>query len=175
VLSRITHEGRHCVVVGFSIENSTWWMKPSFPVFVYNAMRYLGDAELLADQEPPRPGDPLRMTLPAGTTNAVVHRPDGGKADVFPDSTQTARFAGTRTVGVYRVEPGVEGRDRFAVNLLDAAESNIVPRDFKVGGQTVEIGQKIRLQTPEIWRWFVGAALVFVLLEWYIYNRRVMI
>lgn len=175
VLSRITHEGRHCLIVGFGVENSTWWMKPSFPVFVYNAMRYLGDADMLADQEPARPGDPLRMTIPAGVQKAVVHRPDGGTADVFADSSQVARFAGTRTVGVYRVDPGIEGRDRFAVNLLDAAESNIAPREFKVGGQSVELGEKIRLQTPEIWRWFIGAALVFVLLEWYIYNRRVMI
>ncbi|MBI5865464.1 MAG: BatA domain-containing protein [Planctomycetes bacterium] len=175
VISRVTGDGRNCVVVGFPVEASTWWMKPSFPVFVYNAMRFLGDAELLSDQEPTRPGDPLRIPLPAGVERAVVHRPDNSKADIIADASQIARFAGTREVGIYRAEPGVEGRDRFAVNLLDPPESNIAPRDFKVGGQAVEVGDKIRMQTPEIWRWFVGAALAFVLIEWYIYNRRVML
>ncbi len=175
VMCRFVHEGRNCVVVSFSPELSTWWSKPSFPVFTYNAMRFLNSDDLLSGGETVRPGDALRFQLPAGASKAVVHRPDSSKLEVLPDSSQIARFAGTRDVGIYRVDPGIEGRDRYAVNLLDASESNIQPRAFKVGGQSVKIGEKIRLQTPEIWRWFVGAALAMVLFEWYIYNRRVMI
>ncbi|MCC6357732.1 MAG: BatA and WFA domain-containing protein [Phycisphaerales bacterium] len=175
VIARYGVEGRQFLIVGFAVENSTWWMKESFPVFMYNAVRYMGDADLLSEQEPTRPGEPLRIPMPPDVTRAMVVRPDNSRVEVFADPTRMARFAGTSEVGIYKAEPGFPGRDTFAVNLADPAESDIRPRSFSVGGQAVEVGEKIRLQTPEIWRWFVGAALAILLLEWYVYNRRVMI
>ncbi|MFN0136380.1 MAG: hypothetical protein ACKVS9_09735, partial [Phycisphaerae bacterium] len=92
------------------------------------------------------------------------------------DAQQLARYGATDRVGVYRIEPGAPGRDRVAVNLEDVNESDITPTSsMKIGAEAVQVGEAIRTATPEIWRWFVGAALAILLLEWYIYNRRVMI
>ncbi|NLG43054.1 MAG: hypothetical protein GX547_07405, partial [Phycisphaerae bacterium] len=44
-----------------------------------------------------------------------------------------------------------------------------------LGTPQIKAGQAISTSTPEIWRWFVGAALLILVVEWYIYNRRVMI
>lgn len=176
VLVRYTKDGRNYLVLSFPPEKSTWPLKMSFPVFLYNAVRYFGDADLLSDQAPTRPGDPLLVQVPADAPKTTIERPDGRKDIVLPDPQQIARYAATHRVGVYRAEPGIPGRDRFAVNLVDSAESDIAPRtDFQIGGITPQIGEAIKTATPEIWRWFVGAALVVALLEWYIYNRRVMI
>ncbi len=176
VLARYAKDGRHYLILSFSVKMSDWVIKPSFPVFVYNALRYLGSGGATAEQGPARPGEALRIPLPAGTQEAELTRPDGSKVKLTVEPGQRARYAGTHRVGVYRVEPGIEGRDSFAVNLEDAAESDIAPRgNLKIGTQAVAEVSGIRTATPEIWRWFVGAALLIVLLEWYIYNRRVMV
>lgn len=177
VLFRYSNEGRHYLVLTFAIENSSWWGKISFPKFVQNAVLFMGSGGALAEREPLRPGDPLRIPLPADTKTAKIARPDGTRETVRADSRGVARYAATHKVGVYRVEPGIHGRDCFAVNLESAGESDISPREsFQLGGAAeIEIGQAIRSATPEIWRWFIGTALLIAFLEWYIYNRRVMI
>jgi hypothetical protein len=61
----------------------------------------------------------------------------------------------------------------FAVNLLDADESNIEPRTtVYIGADAVTAGRE-RSQPREIWKWLVLAAFAFLLLEWYVYNKRV--
>jgi Aerotolerance regulator N-terminal/von Willebrand factor type A domain len=176
VITRVQKEGRHVIVVGFPVEASNWILKNTYPVFLYNAIRFLGTGESGGEENPLRPGDALRITLPAGAKSATVERPDGSKAEVTADASQEARYAGTQQVGLYRVSPGIPGRDRFALNLEDAGESDIRPRStFKVGSLDVKPGELIYSATPEVWRWFVGAALMVLLLEWYIYNRRVML
>jgi len=176
VLFRYSNEGRHFLVLTFAIENSTWWGKVSFPKFVQNAVLFMGSGGALAEREPLRPGDPLRIPLPADAESARLARPDGTRLSVRADIRGVARYAATDKVGVYQVEPGIVGHDRFAVNLESALESAIVPREsFPISSATIEVGKAIRSATPEIWRWFIGAALLILFLEWYIYNRRVMI
>jgi hypothetical protein len=173
VLVRYSREGRQFVILTFGIEDTTWWQKPGFPMFAYNVLRYLA-AGGGAEGGTVRPGDVLRIPLPAGTASATLTLPNGSVAAVRPDADGVARYAGTSRVGLYRVSPGLEGRERFAVNLEDARESDITPRgELKIGGTAVAQGEAIRTATPEVWRWFVGTALLIALIEWYIYNRRV--
>ena len=61
----------------------------------------------------------------------------------------------------------------FAVNLLDPNESNIEPRaDIKIGGDDVTAGTE-RRQPRDLWKWIALAALILLLVEWYVYNRRI--
>lgn len=176
LLSRFSKDSSQFLIVGFAVEETTWWSKPSFPIFAYNAMSYLGGVGLASSIEPVRPGDPLRFALKAGVSNSTLERPDGKRLSVAADDTGAVRYAGANLVGVYSIENGVEGRDRIAVNLESAAEGDIRPRgEVTVGQMRVTASEGIHSATPEIWRWFVGAALAIAVLEWYIYNRRVMI
>lgn len=64
------------------------------------------------------------------------------------------------------------------MNLEDAWESDVrVPERIPAGGPGAEIRElaAIRAATPEVWRWFVGGALLLLLVEWWVYNRRVML
>jgi len=177
VLFRYSNEGRHYLVLTFAIEHSSWWGKISFPKFMQNAVVFMGAGGVVAQREPLRPGDPLRIPLPADVESAKLHRPDGKRAAVRPDARGVVRYAATHRVGIYRVVPGIPGLERFAVNLESPLESDVTPHEsFPLGGAArIEVGAPIRTSTPEIWRWFIGAALIIALLEWFIYNRRVMI
>lgn len=177
VLFRYSNEGRHYLILTFAVEASTWWGKISFPKFIQNAVLFMGGGGSIESRDTHRPGDVLRIPIPADEPNARIQRPDGRRDSLIADRRGYARYADTYRVGVYHVDPGVPDQNRFAVNLEDALESDIAPRTlFEIGGNaTIEVGQSIRNATPEIWRWFVGAALALLLLEWYIYNRRVRI
>lgn len=177
VLARYSQDARQYLILAFAVENSTWWQNPSFPMFVYNAIRFLGGAS--ADSAAGgglRPGETLRASLPAGVEKAHIETPGAKTAEVIPDETGVIRFGGTHRAGLYTIKEGAEGRDRFAVNLEDAWESNIAPRrELTIGGTEVTVGEGIAASTPEVWRWFVGAALFIAFVEWYIYNRRVFV
>ncbi len=176
VLGQLSRDGRQMLMCAFAVESSSWWAKLGFAVFMYNTFNYLGGGGTGEQRTALQPGDSIRLELPSGVEQAVVTRPDGGRQTMRLDSPDALRYAATETVGLYRVEPAAPGSERFAVNLENAAESDIAPRDaLAVGGRPVELGRAIETATPEVWRWFAAAALAIVLLEWYIYNRRVMI
>ena len=177
VMFRYAAAGRQYLAVTFAVENSTWWSKLSFGVFVYNAVRYLGGGEAEADRGAVRPGETLRVAVAPQTKAATLSRPDGSRVTLVPDATGVAYYGGTERAGVYRAEGAVAGQDRFAVNLEDEAESNIAPPSGPLTMENRPIAElaTIKTATPEVWRWFVGAALVLVLVEWWVYNRRVMV
>lgn len=178
MLARYSTESHNMLLVSFAIEhtNREFFMRPAFPIFMYNAIRFLGSGGG-PERGPTRPGATLRFALGTGADAATVLTPDQRTERVQADPNGVVRFSGTRRVGVYRIEDGPVGRDRFAVNLEDRHESNVTPPGvFRIGANVkVETGNLIRESTPEIWRWFVGAALLVVMLEWWVYNRRVMI
>jgi hypothetical protein len=94
-------------------------------------------------------------------------------------------LADTEKVGVYRYRVSVREADRddqamgkepsrgFAVNLLDANESNIEPRSsIRIGNEWISAGEE-KFQTREIWKWILLLALLLLMIEWFIYRRRI--
>lgn len=176
LMARIGRSGRQFLLLGFTPELSTWWREESYPMFMYNAIQYLGSAAAVGDTTANRPGEALRISLPPGETATVVTAPNGTTTRVVAGADGIALFGGTSRVGLYTAQPAAPGNERFAVNLEDEWESNIVPQtSIRIGQDEIQTASAIRMTTPEIWRWFIGAALVLLLIEWYIYNRRVMI
>lgn len=176
VLSRYLHAGRQYLILAFPIEYSNWWQHTSFPLFAFNAVRFLGSTVSGEEGTASRPGEALQLQLPAGAERATITTPSGATVDVRPDEAGLCRFANTERVGVYAVDPPADGRRQFAVNLEDEWESDVAPRrGLRVGAQELAVRQGIDAATPEIWRWFVGAALLVALFEWYVYNRRVFV
>jgi hypothetical protein len=175
MIARLARDGRQYVLVSFAIEDSSWWQKPGFPIFAYNALRHLGSVEGF-ESNSTRPGGTVAVRLPAGAASAVVTRPDGRTQSVRADASGTVRFADTAQTGVYRFRPALPGQEHFAINFENALESDITPRDdLRIGQTQVQAGAAMATSAPEIWRWFAGAALGLLLLEWYVYNRRVML
>ena len=176
VIGYYGQQGRQFLIVGFRIPDSPWWNKVSFPIFVYNALAWLGGAGTGERDAGLRPGQTLTVPAPAGTDELTIIRPDGRRVGVRVDPDRIARFGDTRRVGIYTIEPAPPQRGRVAVNLADPAESRIAPRPpERLGGVAVRTSPGIETRMPEVWRWAVGAALVLLLIEWYVYTRRVMI
>jgi hypothetical protein len=150
---------------------TTWNLKLSFPVFLRNVLYTLGNVRDAAPEEnvppgqvvPLRPGPAVRRVEVTGPGGATERLDRSGSGDLVYNDTDA--------VGVYRARWDGGGRG-FAVNLLDADESNIQPRDaIQVGAQQLLAGTP-RGQVREAWPWIAALALAALLVEWAFYHRR---
>jgi hypothetical protein len=152
--------------------NTRWFLKPLFPLFLRNVLYTLGNVRDATTEETVRPGSPKALR-PFGDVKEVrVRTPSGSSTTLERGTRAEFSYGGTTELGVY--EAGWEGQTRrFAVNLFDPNESQIEPKpSVKIGETEVQAGPT-RKQPRELWRWAVAAGLLFLLVEWWIYNRRV--
>jgi hypothetical protein len=151
---------------------TTWNLKLSFPVFLRNVLYVLGNVRDAAAEENVQPGQVKAILPDAAVPRVEVTGPTGRKETLTRGGGTQFLYNNTEWVGTYRAAwPG--GGRGFAVNLLDADESNLQPRDaVQIGAQRVAAGQA-RRQTYDTWKWVALAALVLLVLEWAVYHRRV--
>ena len=82
-------------------------------------------------------------------------------------------LAVTDEIGVYEVVLGGETVSRLPVALLSARESTLAPREkISFGEFEVDVNAEMEQGTRHLWKWFALAALAFLFVEWYVYNRR---
>jgi hypothetical protein len=176
-------EGRGVhLVVAFDLMQSNWPLRISFPIFLHNALQFMAlgsDMDVRQSFGPgatptiPRAnlqraaseGEPLkRLRLSGPGRSRDVDVPEAGEFALPP----------LDYVGVYRTDPVIPQYERVVVNLLDPNESNLMPADTPPGniGEAVQTaGGKTRL---ELWWWIVVcAALPLLMIEWWVYTRRV--
>ncbi|NLE37655.1 MAG: VWA domain-containing protein [Pirellulaceae bacterium] len=153
---------------------TNWPIRPSFPMFVLNVLSYLGNAQQQPGQESVRPGQAVMLDAPpTGVAVSVVH-PDGKVTRLDEIRTGKYRFTGTDKLGVYEVRLGGDILSRFAVNLLDPNESDLAPREALEAGMEKIAGQAgWEAARREIWRTLLVLGLFVLVIEWYIYGRRV--
>ncbi len=159
--------------------NTTWVRgKLSFPVFCLNVLQYLGGRRTAGSDESIAPGQSITFTAETPGAKLVVHGP-GGLAKTLAGSQQgTYYFQDTEQTGDYEVHEQDRVLGRFAVNLFDQAESDISVRaesDIPIGGFHIAGRTHWAPARRELWKILLFSALVVLLLEWYIYNRRVYI
>ena len=102
--------------------------------------------------------------------------PDGDDTQLDRRGQATFAYGKTDQLGVYEILEGEakQPAQRFAVNLFDPEESNIVPREELQVGQAIVQGQ--RHWEPmrfELWKWILIGGMGLLLVEWWIWNRRV--
>ncbi len=162
---------------------SNWNLRLSFPLFLRNVLYQLGNVSDAAAEGSVQPGQ-IKTLRPDVVTK------DGDPADagvkevkvwdaaekvmhtLQPGPSKDFLYKDTENIGVY-LASWEGGRRGFAVNLLDADESDIRPRDeVKIGDQVLASGPT-RGQPSDLWPWAALAALVLLLVEWALYHFRV--
>lgn len=185
VMSYLARDASQYLIIAFALMkeergsyvlNTYWVANPDFVVFTHNAVHYLAAALATTGKKSLRPGEPVTLPLPRGTTRVAIHRPDGTQERDVPAANQTLHYGRTRAVGAYRVEPGVPGHDTFAVNLFNAEESQVAPAPALALGTDMVATKRANVEVNEpAWPYLVGGMLVLLLLEWIVYNRRVFV
>jgi hypothetical protein len=152
--------------------NTFWPLQLSFPLFLKKVVTQLGNVE---GNESMQPGQLKRLRPEGGARRLDVLHPSGKSYTLYRGSRPDFTFDRADRVGVYEVRQEGELQRRFAVNLLDARESDLAPRsEFKVGAERVVAGETGR-QTRHLWKILAAVAFVLLLVEWTIYYRRVVV
>ena len=155
--------------------NTNWPIRQSFPVFVLNAVKYLGGVGTSGALANTKPGQPAILRAATGVPEIEVETPSHEKFTIPRESQNTYVFGRTELPGIYQVREG-SGKQitqRFAVNLFDSRESDLLPREIEISGEKVKLEAGKQSARKELWRWLLFVALGVLMFEWYIYNRRV--
>jgi hypothetical protein len=150
--------------------NTFWPLHLSFPLFLKNVVFQLGNIE---GDEPMQPGQIKRLRPEGNVIRLEVLTPAGKSYTLTRGGRADFLFDRLDQVGVYEVRHDGELLRQFAVNLLEARESNLEPRrEFQVGSQQVE-ADTTTLQPRDLWKLLAVLAFVLLLVEWYVYTRRI--
>ena len=169
--------GMDIVNMAANVANTNWPIRVSFPIFVNNVLRYLGGAGgRFQLKSTVKPGQSVSIRSENPVTEIAVQSPSGESVSLARGSLGHFTFTQTDSVGVYSVhENGAQSTlQRFAVNLFDSRESNILPRKMlEFDNESIAAQTYWEPTRRETWKYLLLLALAVVLMEWYIYNRRV--
>ena len=159
--------------------NTNWPLKVSFPLFLRNVVMSLGNVRDAATEDAIKPGQVKVLRLGA-VPEIRLTKPDGEALTLARGGRPDYLVTQTDQVGVYVARwadaagKGEQSR-RFAVNLFDPLESDLaVVKEVKIGNATV-VADAPRQQARDLWKFPVLVGLLALVLEWWVYNRRVQI
>lgn len=189
-------EGYSDTVVAFSLLdgdsfNTTWFKNISFPLFLFNSLAVLGNSRESAGDAVHLPGRNVTLRVEEAQEKIRVTGPDGTTLETLTRSPQGSYvFSQARRTGIYHARWDPSGFLPFAVNQFDFRESDLAPRGLvpdgvplekadaykiKIGYNPVTGTKAVRANRKDWWMPFALSALVVLLIEWYIYNRRIYI
>ncbi len=176
-MALVRRKGSVYLLTAFDVLQSNWAFEPSFVLFCYNALGYLGAQAGGGESHGLKVGEPIAMENVPVAATVTVTRPDASKAELNPDPSGAVRFPGTGRVGVYGVEVPEQPKQFYAVNLLDGEESRIEPQK-EISFSSVTVAAKegaVQRANVPLWPVLVFAALLLACIEWLAYNLRVRI
>ena len=160
---------------------TNWPIRVSFSSFVLNMLSYLGGQGQTPESATVRPGGSVTLEPPDLQATIEVRTPSEQIVSLPPAGSGRSSFTATNELGIYEAQVKGKTFERFAVNLMDAAESNIsLKPDPAKPGPAIKIGYvEVAGQRGweaghrEIWKELLLLGLAVSLVEWYIYNRRI--
>lgn len=181
------------VIIGFKLMdgknfNTDWQVRTSYPLFLLNVVQALGNLREASAEAIHRPGDAMTLRADSQTESLDLRGPSGQTERLDRSVQGTFLVNSTERLGLYRASWPPNREQFLAVNLFDTRESNLAPRGIapegtppdqaenyliKIGNTAVKGVAQAQPTLKEWWKPLAIAVLGILLLEWYIYNRRV--
>jgi len=112
--------------IGFDLAASDLPLRVAFPVLMHNLLEWFHPQRLEFPAQSTHAGTPFALRLPAGDGAVEITSPSGRK-EVLATPASPLLFADTFQSGFYGYKSASRA-GRFAVNLFDESESDIMPR-----------------------------------------------
>ena len=176
----IAAEDYRAIVTSFRPAESNWPFDVGFVVFLASSIRELSGSlartgETIERNAPP--GRVLTDRVPAHARSLTLRGPDGARTPLTPGADGRVSFGPLKRTGLYTLDwdgPSA-GERRYAVNLLSPRSTDVAASGELELADRVAAGTRGEraISTRRYWPWLLVAALAVMLLEWWIYNRRV--
>ncbi|HVU65010.1 MAG TPA: hypothetical protein VHC70_13600, partial [Phycisphaerales bacterium] len=182
----ITDANLQAIVVPWDVADSDWPFDPGWVLFLAGSVLHLSDTQAGVLSEGIRAGDTLTTRLPPGSDHIRLLMPGNDSVNLEQGPDGTVSFGPIARTGMYTVAwegqaspidvaDGASVRRNVAVNLLDPYESDIgaVPRLAMAREEVQAQDERESDLTRKLWPYLLLGALGVMMLEWFIYNRKV--
>lgn len=184
----VVEAGVRAIVVTFGITDSNWPLDWGFVIFLASSIRTLG--EDLGDEEGlvVRPGEVISTDVPRSVESVRLEGPGVSGQRLTPDGAGRVVFGPVERSGVYSlrwsgdagtsdVRVGGDVVRAMAVSMQDPVESRVESRaalELTRGDvEAVAREEGARERSTRLWPWILLGAAGLLMLEWWVYNRRV--
>jgi hypothetical protein len=169
-------DGRQVAILTFDLHESDLPLQIAWPVMMANLLDWFTPRSAISIPNGLSVGESLAIRPPFDSAVIRVTLPDGSQRDV-PVDRDVMVFGETRLPGLYTVDilqgDTVLESAPFTVNLFALNESDITPRqEIRLSGRTIAATGREEVGQREIWPWAALAALLVLLIEWYVYFQR---
>jgi Ca-activated chloride channel homolog len=172
-------DGRQVAVLTFDVHDSDLPLQITWPVLMSNLLEWFTPRAAFSAPGGLGIGQSLPIRPPVDADSVRVSLPDGSTR-MLPVDRETLVFADTETPGIYTVDV-LQGEEvvqsaPFAVNLFAPNESDITPQSsITLGNNVITQAPREEVGQREFWPWVALAALIILLIEWYVYQRRLQV
>jgi hypothetical protein len=170
--------GQRIASINFDLRESDLPLQIAFPILFSNLTNYLVPPSAFDATQSLAPGQSLAIVPLPGTQQILIASPSNIGYNI-PNEAGGMKFTNTNELGYYAVNfisKDQSSAEYFAVNLFNAAESDIHPRG------TIHIGQSQITHTVsekigqyELWPWLAMVAILILMIEWQVYHRKQLI
>ncbi|MBG85015.1 MAG: hypothetical protein CMJ40_10795 [Phycisphaerae bacterium] len=164
------------VHVAFDPVQSNWPYEPGFVAFLYNTIDWLGHSNAAVVEGQSDLGEMIRFIVPGGLEAVTLRRPDGSARNLLVDSDGMAGWGPLMLSGLHvlEVEDSIGSVQYRSVRFPAEQESAIAAVDSIILGQEqIEATDGGARGYVPLWPWAIGAALIMLMCEWWIWNARV--
>jgi Ca-activated chloride channel family protein len=165
--------GQRLAVLTFDLRESDLPLQIAYPILFSNLINYLSPPSAFDSSQSLHAGESLTIVPPTDAEQVVIASPSN---QTFTLTAGQTLFSQTNELGYYAVNFISKDSTKveyFAVNLFDASESDLHPREtLQIGSTSVAptVSQQIGLQ--ELWKWLAGIALFVLMIEWQVFHRK---
>lgn len=171
LIIEIDDAGTPRIVVGFALEQSTWPVNFSYPIFMLSAFDRLAPGSMSGVWF--ETGFPATVRLDRPARRIALDGPISRTIEMpGEEASATVPLGMLGRAGLYNVSAGGVSRP-VVVNLLDSGESGLawITPEGAEALATAPMGG-VATEQREIWRLFILAAALLLLVEWLVYARR---
>ncbi len=153
--------------IGFNLLDSDLPLRVGFPILIANALRWSVGGQSWEQGFVVKAGNVVTLTVPS---QPVSIRYPEGKSETVNATENLLTLRATEKVGVYEIRSG-NLKAKFAVNLLNADESDISPKQTITLGAHTVAAQTAKVTWRDLWWLFILLALIVLAIEWAIFTR----
>lgn len=171
LLSVIDEPHLRLAALAFDPMRSDLPLRVAFPVLINNLLRWLSPARNEVSGRQLQAGMPYTVFFDQPVAQVTVQNPQGSR-QTYDVTGNPWLFTDTDRLGVYIMRAGEQKR-YLAVNLLDAAESDINPTNaFPALVPTSDhTTRPVGLLETPLWPFVLLGATAILLSEWYVWSR----
>jgi hypothetical protein len=170
--------GQRIASINFDLRESDLPLQIAFPILFSNLTNYLVPPSAFDATQSLSPGQSLAIVPPPGTQQILIASPSNTGYNI-PNEAGGIKFTHTNELGYYAVNfisKDQSSAEYFAVNLFNAAESNIRPHEtIQIGQSQITPRVSEKIGQYELWPWLAMLAILILMIEWQVYHRRQLI